>query len=225
MKKVVVQASGGIESTTMIAQAISIYGKENVFPIAFDNDSICWKMKDRVAIKEVLVSLQMYHRLFICRMPQADELEYRRDEEYEDSGFIPGFKMMFNTASMAYAQKIGATEVWIGHMQDNVYDDETPQFLADLQLLYNRTYCGPRSEDHVSLVTPYLEFTKGAVIKLGYSLMGDTIFDTVSCGDERIVGGLNCGCCPWCKKRRLGFIEAGIPDLSRYLFRIEWVAA
>lgn len=218
-KKIVVQTSGGVESTTLLAKAIAEVGKENVYPICFNNDSAGWHLKDKPAIKEVTVLLQVHERLFTCLAPQTDILEYRRDELYEDSGFIPGFKLIFNAASMAWAQKVGATEVHIGHMKDNVYDDETPQFLSDLTDLYNRTYAHTYRDKPVSLVTPFQTYTKGQVITEALKYLSlEVLASTVSCGDERVSGAINCGVCPWCVKRRAGFVEAGITDPTRYLW-------
>ena len=214
--KVVVQCSGGVESTTLIGLAIAKFGKQNVFPIAFDTGGVFWNHRDSIAVKRVITNFQLQQNLFVCKMPQVDELEYVRAGDYLDVGFIPGFKMLFNTASMAYAHRVGASEVWIGNMGDNVFPDEEPKFLTDLAALYNRTY-GMEAEKPISIETPFSAMTKAQVIKIAVE-HGIDIFDTVSCGDERIAGGLNCGDCPWCYKRRDGFAAAGIIDKTRYMF-------
>lgn len=213
-KKIVVQCSGGVESTVLIGMAIKEVGKNNVYPIAFDTDSIFWKHRDAIAVKRVCTNFQIQQNLFVCRMPQMDFLEYVRDDQYADVGFLPGFKMMFNTASLSFAQRVGASEVWIGNMDDNVFPDESPLFIHDLVALYNRTY-SMETGTTVEIKAPFSGMDKGQVIKKGVSINVD-VFDTVSCGDERLSGGFNCGVCPWCLKRRAGFSKAGVLDKTFY---------
>lgn len=217
-KRIVVQASGGIESTVLLAKAIEEVGREDVYPIAFDTDSIFWRHRDAVAVKRAVTNLQLQQNLLVCRMPQMDYLEYVRNEEYADVGFIPGFKMMFNVASLAYAQRVGADRVWIGNMNDNVFPDESAEFIRDTNALYNRTYSMETSQE-VEVETPFANWTKAEVILLGIEL-GVDLADTVSCGDERLAGGFNCGSlsCPWCQKRKQGFLESGTRDKTQYMF-------
>lgn len=218
MKKIVVQCSGGIESTVLLAKAIAEVGRENTYAIAFDTDSIFWRHRDAVAVKRVVTNLQIQQNLFVCRMPQMDYLEYVRNEQYADVGFIPGFKMLFNVASLAYAQRVGASRVWIGNMGDNVFPDESSEFIDDTNTLYNRTY-SMETNQKVYVQTPFAGLTKAEVIQYGHSINVD-LADTVSCGDERLAGGFNCGSltCPWCQKRKQGFLESGVIDKTQYMF-------
>lgn len=206
--KVVIQASGGVESTTLIHYAMEL--GHDVSLIAFDTGSVFWLHRDSVAIKRVVNAVQLQNRLFICKMPQVDQLEYTKDSQYADVGFIPGYKLLMNVASMAYAQKVNAHEVWCGNMGDNVYPDESPEFIKSTTELYQRTYGGG-----IQFVSPFQQFTKGEVIERAVEL-GVDLSMTVSCGDERLFGGFNCGVCPWCKKRRAGFDAANILDPTYY---------
>lgn len=215
--KIVVQASGGIDSTVLLAMAVAKVGRDNVYPIAFDTDSIFWRNRDSIAVKRVCTNLQLHQNLFVCRMPQFDFLEYTRDSDYTDVGFIPGMKLLFNTASLAFAQRVGAAEVWIGNMHDNVFPDETEDHLSDTTRLYNDTYTVGEGMPRVALKTPLFHMSKAEVITLGTALECN-IWDTVSCGDERLSGGFNCGVCPWCVKRIAGFNAAGVNDHTRYVF-------
>ena len=216
MTKIVVQCSGGLDSTVLIGLAISQHGKENVFPIAFDDASIFWKHRDSIAVKRVVTNFQLHHNLFVCRMLQTDTLECKQDSEYEDVGFIPGYKLLMNISSLAYAQSMGANQVWVGNMGDNVYADESFDSLADTASLYNSIYAPKDSGLDVGLVTPFRGWSKASVIKLGVDL-GVDVYDTLSCGSEVITGALHCGVCAWCRKRQKGFYEAGVKDKTTYL--------
>jgi 7-cyano-7-deazaguanine synthase in queuosine biosynthesis len=103
-------------------------------------------------------------------------------------------------------------------MGDNVFPDEEPQHLTTLEDEFNRVYLeGEGINERIKIVTPFTGFTKWQIINLGSNL-GVDLYDTVSCGDERVAGGFNCGVCPWCEKRRAGFQDSTVPDKTRYLF-------
>lgn len=219
-KKVVIQASGGVESTILIAKAVQELGVDNVFPIVYRSDSVFWVNRDSTATKRILTRFGLAHKVFYCDIPNADILEYQRDAMFEDVGFIPGYKMIMNVNALSYAQRVGASEVWIGNMADNVYPDETQSFMTRLVDLYNDTYtqAGSQTCAPITIAQQFTGMTKADVCELGFSMMGEDIFDTLSCGDERIAGGLNCGVCAWCVKRHNGFKEALGYDHTPYLF-------
>lgn len=219
-KKVVIQCSGGVESTILIAKAIAELGVENVFPIVYRSQSVFWTNRDSTATKRTLTRYGLNDKAFYCDIANSDALEYPRDELFEDVGFIPGYKLIMNVNALSYAQKVGATEVWIGNMADNVYPDETQEFMDRTVALFNDTYtlAGSCKTTPIEIVQQFAGMTKADVIKFGHGLIGDAIFDTLSCGDERVAGGYNCGICVWCVKRRKGFIEALGYDDTPYLF-------
>lgn len=218
--KVVIQCSGGVESTILIAKAVHELGVDNVFPIVYRSDSVFWVNRDSTASKRTLTRYGLANKAFYCDIANADLLEYPRDEMFEDVGFIPGYKLIMNVNALSYAQKVGATEVWTGNMADNVYPDETQDFIDRLLSLYNDTYstAGSQQCKPIEIKQQFAGMTKSQVIEIGYELIRNDIFDTVSCGDERVAGGFNCGICPWCQKRHNGFKDALGFDNTPYLF-------
>lgn len=219
-KKVVIQCSGGVESTILLAKAIKEVGAENVYPIVYRSTSVFWTNRDSTAVKRALTNFQLQSNAWYCDIADSDYLEYKRDALFEDVGFIPGYKLIMNINALSFAQRVGASEVWIGNMADNVYPDETPEFIKSLVDLYNNTYtqAGSHKCEPIDMVSQFDGMSKSEVIKYGYGLMGDQIFDTVSCGDERSAGGFNCGVCPWCRKRHNGFMKALGYDNTPYLY-------
>lgn len=217
--KVVVQCSGGVESTILLAKAIQELGKENVFPIVYRSNSVFWTNRDSTATKRVLTRLGLNDKVFYCDIANSDALEYPRDEMFEDVGFIPGYKLIMNVNALSYAQKVGASQVWIGNMADNVYPDETAEFMNRVLDLYNDTYtrAGSQTCKPITIEQQFFGMTKAQVAQMGYELLGEAIFDTLSCGDERVAGGFSCGVCPWCKKRHKGFMDALGFDHTPYL--------
>lgn len=217
--KVVVQCSGGVESSILLAKAIQDLGIENVFPIVYRSNSVFWTNRDSTATKRILTRLGLNDKVFYCDIANSDALEYPRDEMFEDVGFIPGYKLIMNVNALSYAQKVGASEVWIGNMADNVYPDETEDFMNRVLDLYNDTYtrAGSQQCKPIAIKQQFFGMTKAQVSSMGYELLGEAIFDTLSCGDERTAGGFNCGICPWCQKRHKGFMSALGFDNTPYL--------
>lgn len=210
MPKIVTQLSGGIESATLLAKAIAENGHENVFPISFDDASFIYLNKEAPSIKAISIHYNMQMKLYRCAAPHWDDLEFPTTPDFPVGGFMPGLKMFINMMSMAYAQKVGADEVWTGNMLDNHYGDEKPEYLRELEELYNKTY-----DSHIKLLSPLQSFTKSDVIQYATKL-GVPLHKTISCEVE-YYPGINCGKCPWCLKRREAFLKAGIKDETKYV--------
>ncbi len=212
--KIVVQMSGGIESTTLIAKAIKEVGKENVFPIGFNDDTFSYKMKESYASKQVIRHYQLQQNVYICSCPHWDDFEYPLSADFPDFGFVPGMKLIMNMISQAYAQKIGADEVWIGNMNDNVYSDENKDNVKHSAELFNTIY-----GKNIKIVAPFQNMSKSDVIVYADSI-GVPLEITNSCGNESFFSGYNCGICDWCVKRREAFkqayIKSGVIDKSVY---------
>lgn len=212
--RVVVQVSGGIESTVLLAKTIQEYGRENVFPITFDADDASWRNREYSSVKTVVTELQVNDKLFCCRVPQSDRLELPKSTGSSCCGLIPGLKLFYDAGALAWAQKLGASKVYTGNMQANVFPDESAAFETDLTNLWN-TYYAPG----IQLVSPFAGKTKAWVIQEAQRIgVLDLLYSTVTCGDERLAGSYNCGVCSWCLARREAFRIAGVPDKTRYLF-------
>jgi 7-cyano-7-deazaguanine synthase len=66
----------------------------------------------------------------------------------------------------------------------------------------------------ISLNTPLISLSKAEIIKTG-TLLNVDYSQTVSCyqADDR---GRACGSCDSCRFRRQGFLDAGVPDPTKY---------
>ncbi len=52
------------------------------------------------------------------------------------------------------------------------------------------------------------------LLKKGYKVLGKKIFKTWSCYSNK---KFHCGSCESCNNRKAAFVEAGIPDKTKYL--------
>ena len=94
------------------------------------------------------------------------------------------------------------------------YPDCRPAFIEAFERMANQaTKAGVESKLFKS--APLLHLTKGEIIQKGVKL-GVNYEDTVSC--YRLTdAGEACGRCDACGLRKDGFIEAGLPDPTRYV--------
>ena len=211
--KVVIQMSGGVESTTLIAKAIKELGKENVFPIVFVEGTTT-ETKEMAGIKAIASYYQLQQQIWRCTVPNWEDLEYCHGAYHIDSdfAFTPGYKLIINTVSMAYAQKIGADEVWQGNEISNIYPDEQEVNIQKGAKLYNELY-----EANIKIVGHFKDMTKADVIKYAESI-GVPLELTLSCANDNWLGGYNCGICEHCLQRKKAFKEAGVEDKTFYIF-------
>ena len=130
--------------------------------------------------------------------------------------YVPARNTVFLALALGWAEAVGALDIFIGvnAVDYSGYPDCRPEFIAAFESLANlATRAGV--EGHLFRVhAPLIRMTKSEIIKTG-SRLGLDYGLTVSCyqADE---AGLACGVCDSCRFRRQGFVDAGVPDPTRY---------
>jgi 7-cyano-7-deazaguanine synthase len=108
-------------------------------------------------------------------------------------------------------------------VDDSHYPDCRPEFIRSISTVLNLAEedgikLGMRQA--VAVWAPVLEgMSKTELLKRGYSILGDKVFDTWSCytNGTRIKGNfLHCGLCESCINRKVAFSKAGIEDKTIY---------
>lgn len=130
--------------------------------------------------------------------------------------YVPARNIIFLSYALAYAESIGATHIFIGAtaVDYSGYPDCRPEFFEAFQAMAD---CGTKAGVNgmkIAIETPIIAMTKAEIIRAGASLGVDYSL-THSCYDPA-PGGLACGACDSCLIRKHGFIEAGVPDPTRY---------
>lgn len=220
-KKAIVLFSGGLDSTTVLAQAMGD-GYE-VYALSFDygqrHDAeldAARNIASRMRVRE--------HKIVPINLSSIGGsalTDHSIDVPTDAPGgipvtYVPARNTVFLSIALGWAEVLEAQDIFIGvsALDYSGYPDCRPEYITAYERLANlATKMGVEGR-HISIRTPLINLTKAATIELG-SQLGVDYSLTVSCyqADE---AGSACGRCDSCRLRQKGFLEAGVPDPTRY---------
>jgi 7-cyano-7-deazaguanine synthase len=151
--------------------------------------------------------------------------KYRLPDHFDYSLVVPIRNAVFITIATSWAMSIGAKLVALGaHADDFRYPDCRAEFISSIMDTLNLAEAdginsGVRQK--VTIWTPSSEgIGKGALLQMGYRILGDKIFETWSCyTDGKGVNSqdsIHCGRCESCINRKVAISKAGIRDKTTY---------
>ena len=226
MKRAVALASGGLDSSTMMALA----KKQgfDLYALSFD-----YGQRHRCELEaaaRVAQSLGVTHhmvakidlRVFGGSALTADmEVPKGRDSRRISSEipitYVPARNTIFLSFALGWCEVLEAQDIFIGvnAIDYSGYPDCRPRFLQAFEDLANlATKAGVEGTATYRIHAPLLHMSKAQIIGAGVDAGVDFAL-THSCYDPS-PEGLACGDCDSCILRRRGFEEAGIPDPTRY---------
>jgi 7-cyano-7-deazaguanine synthase len=226
MKRAVALASGGLDSSTMMALA----KKQgfDLYALSFDYGQRHRCELDAAA--RVAQSLGITHhlvakidlRMFGGSALTADmEVPKGRDSRRISSEipitYVPARNTIFLGFALGWCEVLEAQDIFIGvnAIDYSGYPDCRPRFLQAFEDLANlATKAGVEGTATYRIHAPLLHMSKAQIIGAGVDAGVDFSL-THSCYDPS-PEGLACGACDSCILRRRGFEEAGIPDPTRY---------
>lgn len=131
--------------------------------------------------------------------------------------YVPARNTVFLSLALAWSEVLGARDIYIGvnAVDYSGYPDCRPEFIAAFENMANlATRAGVEGTAPVRLRTPLIQLSKAEIIRIGTELGVDFAI-TVSCyqADEQ---GTACGRCDSCRLRMMGFLAAGVSDVTRY---------
>jgi 7-cyano-7-deazaguanine synthase len=225
-KRAVVLSSGGLDSTTAMAIALS-EGYE-VYSLSFhygQRHSV-----ELEASKRVAASLGAKEHLVIAidlgkigGSALTDEIEVPKSRSVAEMGegipvtYVPARNTVFLSYALAWAEVLKASDIFIGvnALDYSGYPDCRPEFIEAFERMANlATKAAVEGEVRIRIQTPLIHMTKAQIIQKGTKLGVDYSL-THSCYDPT-PDGKSCGQCDSCLLRKKGFKEAGVPDPTKY---------
>ena len=219
--KAVILTSGGLDSATLLAMAHS-NGRE-CYSLSFD-----YGQRHRAELNAARGLAERYgdviHRVVSLdlsaiggsALTDMDIPVPTTPQEGIPITYVPARNTVFLSLALGWAEVLGASEIYIGvnAVDYSGYPDCRPEFIAAYQQLIGVATKAGVEGASISLETPLMDLSKGAIIDAGLRLGVDYSL-TVSCyqADEM---GRACGECDSCRLRAAGFEQAGVPDPTRY---------
>jgi len=219
--KAVILTSGGLDSATLLAMAHS-NGRE-CYSLSFD-----YGQRHRAELNAARGLAERYgdviHRVVSLdlsaiggsALTDMDIPVPTTPQEGIPITYVPARNTVFLSLALGWAEVLGASEIYIGvnAVDYSGYPDCRPEFIAAYQQLIGVATKAGVEGASISLETPLIDLSKGAIIDAGLRL-GVDYSVTVSCyqADEM---GRACGECDSCRLRAAGFEQAGVPDPTRY---------
>ena len=133
--------------------------------------------------------------------------------------YVPARNTIFLSYALGWAEVLEATDIFIGvnAVDYSGYPDCRPEFILAFEQLANLATRAGVEGRRITIHTPLINLTKGAIVKRGLALGVDYGL-TLTCYAPSSEG-LACGRCDACQLRLNGFAEAGFPDPARYVSR------
>jgi len=225
MKSAVVLLSGGIDSTTTLAIAIT-EGYE-AYALSFDYGQrhqieiqAARRVADSLGAKEHRIA-KIDLRVFggSALTGEIDVPKQRSETEIAEGipvTYVPARNTIFLAYALAWAEVIQAADIFLGvnAIDYSGYPDCRPEFIEAFQTLANvGTKAGVEGR-LLQIHTPLIKFSKAEIIRKAVEL-GVDLSLTHSCYDPS-PEAFACGECDSCVLRLKGFREAGIQDPIRY---------
>lgn len=130
--------------------------------------------------------------------------------------YVPARNTVMLAVALAWAEVLDAAEIHIGAnaIDYSGYPDCRPPFIAAFnELARQATRAG--LDGHAPVVkAPLMQLGKDGIVRWGTALGVDYAM-TVSCY-QADAEGRACGRCDACRLRTQGFVDAGLPDPTRY---------
>jgi 7-cyano-7-deazaguanine synthase len=228
--KVVCVVSGGLDSVCTAAylkkeKKCSLYFISYIYGQRAKNEVLAAKRFARI------LKVKDHHTIDIGFMKQlysnSNALTNPRQRlpgGFDYSIVVPIRNFVFISIASAWALSLNATAVAYGaHVGDSHYPDCRPKFIRSVASVLNLAeedgmQLGMRQK--ITVWAPVLQgMSKTQLLKIGYSILGDEIFETWSCysnGTKFKGNYLHCGWCESCINRKVAIRKAGLEDLTMY---------
>ncbi len=225
--KCLVLFSGGLDSTTALALAISKYGKENVVALSISYGQkhvkeieASNKIVDYYQVEHISLDLSKIFKYSNCSLlSQNNDIEIPKGEyskQLEENEtlttYVPFRNGLFLSSAASIALSKNCDVIYYGAHKDDAANEAYPDCSKEFTDYINKAiYIG--SGKKVSVVGPFVEMNKSDIVKLGTSL--NVPYElTWSCYEGKDKA---CGKCGTCIDRKKAFLINGLKDPISYM--------
>ena len=223
MKKAVVVFSGGLDSVCTCAylkSKFSLYGISFSYgQRATQEIQSARKFAKILGLKKHKIIDISFMRSLYGTTNVLTNSKPKLPSQFEYSIVVPIRNAVFLSIATAWAFSLKAKLVAFGaHKGDKNYPDCRPLFSKKIEQAFNEgeidgIKLGLRKS--VKIWSPYREnLSKSDMIKIGYKILGNSLFKSWSCYSNK---KFHCGKCESCNNRKLAFAAAKIKDRTKYL--------
>jgi len=225
-KKAVVLLSGGLDSATVLAEAVAggfaayaltiLYGQRH----AVERDAARRVAAALGATRHVEQAIDLKAFGGSALVGDGEVPKGRPAGEIAQGipiTYVPARNTVFLAMALAWAESLGAFDLFVGVncVDYSGYPDCRPEFLRAFEALANlATKAGVEGTGRFRVHAPLLTLDKAQIIARGLELGVDYGL-THSCYDPG-PGGLSCGLCDSCQLRLAAFASLGIADPLAY---------
>ncbi len=130
--------------------------------------------------------------------------------------YVPARNTLFLALALGWAEVLGAEDIFVGvnAVDYSGYPDCRPEFIASFERLARLATKAGIEGGTLTVHAPLVHMSKAEIVRTGLRL-GVDFGLTVSCYQADSAGRA-CGRCDSCRIRAAGFVEAGVPDPTRY---------
>ncbi len=223
IRPAVVLASGGLDSTTVLALAKAQGYRVHALTFDYGQRHHC----ELVAAERVARAMQVAEHRVVkidlrafggSALTSDMPVPHQRDLDSKEipATYVPARNTIFLSFALAYAEVCGAGDVFIGvnALDYSGYPDCRPEYIAAFEKMANLATRAGVEGRALSIHAPLVSLTKAQIIKLGLRHKVDYSL-THSCYDP-LPQCLPCGSCDACRLRRKGFAGAGATDPLPY---------
>lgn len=209
MSEVVLLLSGGIDSTTLLAELRK--NQKSIHALSFDYGQRHW-VELQYASKNAEFYKVTKHKIINLDLSQVNSSSslLKRGEivqQYNNGiipqtishEYVPGRNLMMLSMAASYAEAYNINEIYFGANMDDAlrFPDCSLEFIEKLNVLWK---CLPNTKN-INLIAPYLNLTKAEVIRRSMEL-GVNLHNTISCYSPDFAGNECGGCLACCLKKK-----------------------
>lgn len=219
--KAIVLLSGGLDSTTTLAQALDDGCEVTAISFRYGQRHT----KELTAAENVCKFYNVDHAIIDLDLSSfrsaltREDLEVPMDREGELDAkipitYVPARNIIFMSIAAGLCESIDADRIYIGanDVDYSGYPDCRPEFFEAFEnMIAKGTKAGVEGHP-IKIMTPILRCSKADIVRLGKKL-GAPLNLTWSCYNGREKA---CGHCDSCRLRLMGFKEAGYVDEIPY---------